>query len=230
MNTLAKVGIGIGIVAAIAIAFPALKGPVNRIRNSANDALDSEFVVDNYKAKYIELNEKKVEIEKAIQKFECEKRVTEKKLDIAKKKLETVKSGLISTGTEDLMKFNRMKDTFETIKTEVENLTAMIGTYSNAIAKLEQSRDVVVLNMNKAKTNVESLESKKMLVDSIKSVNTTVEDLNGIGIGDETLAINLEKLDDDMIREEVKLETLHTEVEPDIVDKNAAETYIQSLK
>ena len=228
MNTLAKVGIGIGIVAAIAIAFPALKGPVNRIRNSANDALDSEFVVDNYKAKYIELNEKKAEIEKAIKKFECEKRVTEKKLDIAKKKLETVKSGLISTGTEDLMKFNRMKDTFETIKTEVENLTSMIGTYSNAIAKLEQSRDVVVLNMNKAKTNVESLESKKMLVDSIKSVNTIVEDLNGVG--DETLAINLEKLDDDMIREEVKLETLHTEVAPDIVDKNAAEAYIQSLK
>lgn len=228
MNTVAKVGIGIGIVAAIAIAFPALKGPVNRIRNSANDALDSEFVVDNYKAKYIELNEKKTEIEKAIQKFECEKRVTEKKLDIAKKKLETVKSGLISTGTEDLMKFNRMKDMFETIKTEVENLTAMIGTYSNAIAKLEQSRDVVVLNMNKAKTNVESLESKKMLVDSIKSVNTIVEDLNGVG--DETLAINLEKLDDDMIREEVKLETLHTEVAPDIVDKNAAEAYIQSLK
>ena len=227
MNTLAKVGIGIGIVAAIAIAFPALKGPVNRIRNSANDALDSEFVVDNYKAKYIELNEKKAEIEKAIQKFECEKRVTEKKLDIAKKKLETAKSGLISTGTEDLMKFNRMKDTFETIKTEVENLTAMIGTYSNAIAKLEQSRDVVVLNMNKAKTNVESLESKKMLVDSIKSVNTIVEDLNGIG--DETLSINLEKLDDDMIREEVKLETLHTEVAPDIVDKNAAEAYIKSL-
>ena len=228
MNTLAKVGIGIGIVAAIAIAFPALKGPVNRIRNSANDALDSEFVVDNYKAKYIELNEKKVEIEKAIKKFECEKRVTEKKLDIAKKKLETVKSGLISTGTEDLMKFNRMKDMFETIKTEVENLTAMIGTYSNAIAKLEQSRDVVVLNMNKAKTNVESLEAKKMLVDSIKSVNTIVEDLNGVG--DDTLAINLEKLDDDMIREEVKLETLHTEVAPDIVDKNAAEAYIQSLK
>lgn len=228
MNTLAKVGIGIGIVAAIAIAFPALKGPVNRIRNSANDALDSEFVVDNYKAKYIELNEKKAEIEKAIKKFACEKRVTEKKLDIAKKKLETVKSGLISTGTEDLMKFNRMKDMFETIKTEVENLTAMIETYSNAIAKLEQSRDVVVLNMNKAKTNVESLESKKMLVDSIKSVNTIVEDLNGVG--DETLAINLEKLDDDMIREEVKLETLHTEVAPDIVDKNAAEAYIQSLK
>ena len=103
-----------------------------------------------------------------------------------------------------------------------------IGTYSNAISKLNQSHAVAVLNMNKAKTNVESLESKKMLVDSIKSVNTIVEDLNGVG--DETLAINLEKLDDDMIREEVKLETLHTEVAPDIVDKNAAEAYIQSLK
>lgn len=66
-----------------------------------------------------------------------------------------------------------------------------------------------------------------MLVDSIKAVNATVEDLNGVG--DETLAINLEKLDDDMIREEVKLETLHTEVAPDM-DKTAAEAYIQSLK
>ena len=59
-------------------------------------------------------------------------------------------------------------------------------------------------------------------------VNTIVEDLDGVG--DEKLAINPEKLDDDMIREEVKLETLHTEVAPDIVDKNAAEAYIQSLK
>lgn len=227
MTTLTKIGIGAGIIAALIVAFPSLRGPINRVRNSTNEKLEAEFVVDNYKAKYIELNDKLIEIEKAIQKFECEKRVTEKKLSTSKQRFDIAKNNLLTTGTSDLNKFNQMKDVFETTRTEMTNLVSMINTYSNAITKLVQSRDVVLINMHKAKTNVTMLESKKMLVDSIKTVNSTVADLNCVG--DMNLAMNIEKLDDDMIREEVKLEALHTDVIPDM-DKDAAEAYIQSLK
>ena len=49
--TFMKIGIGVAIAACAAvIAVPALKGPINRYRNEANERLNAEYVVDNDKA------------------------------------------------------------------------------------------------------------------------------------------------------------------------------------
>ena len=226
MSTLIKVGIGVAVVVAAVAIVPALKGPYNRIRNTANDKLSQEFVVDNYKAEYINLHERKNDITEKIQKFKVEQAVAEKKLAYAKNKIEAAKTNLVEIGTADLVAFNRAKDAFESSKIEASNYAAMIHAYSNALVKLENSLYLVESNMSKAKTNVATLESKKVLVDSIKSLNKTVESLNGIG--DTQLGISVEKLNDDVLRESIKLEALQNAEAPRM-NKEQADAYLKSI-
>lgn len=227
MNTLAKVGVGAAVVAAAAFIFPSLKGPYNRLKSAVNDKLDSEFVVDNYKAKYVDLHDKRAEVTAALSKLTVEAKVTEKKLAYAAQKQDAAKSALVETGTADLKKFNMAKDAFEAAKTEVMNLETMLDAYHNAMKKLEDAVQVIDVNMSKTKANVATLESKKTLVDSLKSVNKTVEAVNGVG--DDSLGFNVEKLDDDALRESIKLEALKDSAVEPALDKAAAEAYLKSL-
>lgn len=226
MSTLVKVGIGVAVVAIAVAVVPALKGPYNRVKNTANEKLSQEFVVDNYKAEYIKLHERKIDITANIQKFKVEQAVAEKKLAYAKDKMAVAKKNLVETGTADLVAFNRAKDAFESSKVEASNYVAMINAYSNALVKLENSLYLVETNMSKAKTNVATLESKKVLVDSIKSVNMTVESLKGVG--DTQLGMSVEKLNDDVLRESIKLEALQ-ETESPKMNKDQAEAYLKTL-
>lgn len=214
-------------IAVIACVIPAVKGPYNRIKNNLNEQLDNEFVVDNYKAQYIDLHAKREDVVKNLQHFVVEQKIAEKKLVYATEKKLAVKNALISAGTSDMRKFNQLKDQYEILDTEVKNIMTMMNTYSNAIVKLETTLGVIETNMSKAKTNVATLESKKMLVDSISAVNKTVENLNSTG--DSELAINVEKLDDKAIRESIKLEALN-DTQTTTLDKQSAETYLQNLK
>ena len=227
MKTLVKVGIAVGILAVAITVVPALKGPYNRMKNTANEKLNSEFVVDNYKAEYIELHDKKVKVNENLAKFRMEQKVTEKKLAYAVEKAAVAKRNLIVTGTADIGAFNRAKDAYETAKIEVDNFVSMGNAYSNAIVKLENTLYLIDTNMSKAKANVTALESKKVLVDSIKSVNATVESINGVG--DTQLGVSIEKLDDDVLRESIKLEALRESTIP-TMDKAAADAYLQNLK
>ena len=227
MKTLVKVGIAVGILAVAITVVPALKGPYNRMKNTANEKLNSEFVVDNYKAEYIKLHDKKMKVNENLAKFRMEQKVTEKKLAYAVEKAEVSNRNLIATGTADIGAFNRAKDAYETAKIEVDNFVSMGNAYSNAIVKLENTLYLIDTNMSKAKANVTALESKKVLVDSIKSVNATVESINGVG--DTQLGVSIEKLDDDVLRESIKLEALRESTIP-TMDKAAADAYLQNLK
>lgn len=227
MNTVAKVGIGVGAVALAVAIFPALKGPYYRAKNYVNEKLDNEFVVDNYKAEYVNLHEKRLDVVENIKKFNVEKKVTEKKLEYAVQKTDVAKKNVISVGTSDMRAFNRAKDEYESLKVEVSNYETMLQAYNNALDKLENTLYLIDTNMSKAKANVTTLESKKTLVDSIKAVNKTVESINGVG--STKLGISVEKLDDDVVRESIKLEALRETCSP-TTDKKSAEEYLKSLQ
>ena len=229
MTTLVKVGIAAAVVAAAVITIPALKGPYNRFKNTANEKLNDEFVVDNYKAEYVNLHEKKIEIKKNLEKFNLEKRVLEKKIQNATIRVEAAKGILRCTGTSDLKKFNSAKDAYETFNTELHNLEIMANVYSNAIVKLQMSLSVVETNMRKTKINVDTLSSKKVLVDTVKGVNETIENLNGIG--DVDLSTSIEKLDDAALRESIKLEALaETTTSSSTMTEADAKAYLDSLR
>ena len=220
----------IGGVVAVVVAvccIPALKGPVNRIKNEANDRLNAEFVVDNYKAEYVNLYDKRSVVTESIRKYTVEKKVAEKKIEKAKTELEVIKKTIKETGTSDMKKFQSVKSLYEVKTTEIDNYSKMVTVYDNALKKLDRTLALIDTNMAKAKHNVEVLQSKKTMVDTIKSVNESIENINGVG--DTDLAVNVEKLDDDMLRESVKLEAFETESKPVQLDEASAKAWIDSL-
>ena len=229
MTTIVKVGVGIGIVAVVVAAFPALKGPYNRLKTTMSEKLNDEFVVDNYKVEYVKLHDKSIEIKKNLDKFVLESKVNAKKLENAHAKINVAKSKLLAVDVSNLTEFNHLKDAYESMKIEVSNLEAMSGVYSNAIAKLKTSLNLIEANMRKAKMNVDTLASKKTLVDSIQAVNSAIENLNGVG--DANLSISVEKLDDAALRESIKLEALsETSLPKSTTSEAEAKAYIDALK
>lgn len=230
MKLLIKIGIVAAIIGAVVALVPAIKGPFNRIRNEANEKLNDEYVVDNYKVEYVKLNDKKVEIKHNIDKFNVEQKVVAKKLENNKAKLEAAKKKLKEIGTSDLAAFNRAKDIYESLKLEHENLVVIGNVYSNTIVKLETSLALVEENMRKAKSNVDVLSTKKALVESVKGANDIVANLQGIG-EDASLGIALEKLDETALRESIKLEALsETSVQKSSLSEADAKAYLEALK
>lgn len=222
--------IGAGVVGVAFFAVPALKGPVNRCKLQANEALNAEYVVDNYKAEYVKMNADRGKVAESLLKFRAEKKIAEKKLAYAIQKREAAKSALKQTGTADLQAFARAKDAYELACAEVSNFEAAASTYMQGIKKLETSLDLLTANMAKVKHNVDMLTAKKETLDAIKVVNNTIENVSGIG--DSDLAVHVEKLDDDALRESIKLEALNEmngqEAAP--LTEAEAKAYIDALK
>ena len=222
------------VIGAIAVAVaisvvPALKGPYNRFKNTANEALNEEFLVDNYKAEYVKLHEKRAQVLDNLNRFKIEKKVAEKKAHYVASQAKAAKQHLLEVGASDLREFNRAKDAYEAANVELNNLNAMSSVYSNAITKLEASLQLIEANMRKAKLNVDMLSSKKDFVKSVKGVNKTIENLKGMGSDD--LSIPIEKLDEDALRETIKLEALAETSMPAATTTEAeAKAYLDSLR
>lgn len=205
-KTLIIIGIIAAVGAAVWCAVPALRGPANRAINNANEYLESEYCVDNYKAAYVSLAGKKEKSMAALQKFRCERAVAEKKAHVAETKLANLKQRASDALLDrNMPEVNRCKSLYDSVEIERKNYLALIKTYEDGIAKLEDVLKRIDDNMRRAKTNVDTLQAKKTLLDSMKSANKTLADLSGVG--DVKLAINLEKLDDDLLRENVAFET-----------------------
>ncbi len=222
----------IGIVAiAIATMFavPALKGPINRYRLEANEKLNAEYVVDNYKIEYVKMNENRGKLVKAISDYNVEIKVVTKKIANASSKVDAAKSILKQVGTTNMQEFNRAKNAYELAKTELDNYIVMTNTYAIALKKLQKSLSIVDSNMAKAKLNIDTLAAKKTMLDTIKSVNKSIENITGIG--DMDLAVNVEKLDDESLRESIKLEAFEA-ADKSMSDMSEAEAkaYLQNLK
>ena len=215
-------------VGAAVLCVPALRGPFNRFVNNANERLNSEYVVDNYKSEYVKMYGRKNQLVKNIQELTVQKKISEKKLENSRNNTETAKRKLISVGTSDMKAFSKARGTYETFKTETENLEIMVKTYEEALEKLEKSLSLVESNMYKAKLNIDTLTSKKVMLDSIKAVNSTLETINGTANTD--LVINVEKLDDNLMRESIKLETIDNSTVVRVLTETEAKAYIENLK
>lgn len=224
-----KLLIKVGIVAAVAVGafyfLPSLRGPFNRAKNTVSTALDDEFCVDNYRAQFLELYNRKADILKARQNFAVRMRCAENKRRFSLKKAEAARERLVAVGTADLEKFSKARDFYEMTLAEAENYGKTIAVYSNALEKTEASLKVVEANIVSSKFRLANLESKRECVKALKSANEIVENLNGVG--DIDLALSLERLDDAETEESVKLEALTAKDEP--MTRDEAELYLKSI-
>lgn len=223
-----KVIIVSGVVVLLLIVFPSLKGAFYHLRNTVNDDLNDRFVVDNYKQKYVELHDRKVECEKSIRKFTVELTLNTRKVESLENQSKHLKAELIRIGASDPEAFKRTREQYEIVNRQVANHRNICSTYSNAITKLNQTMKVLKSNLDRSKLNIASLESKKECVDTLKSVNSIVEDVNGIGESD--VGVSVEKLKDDEIRETVRMETMLEPEQDSGMSTDDIEKYINSLK
>lgn len=225
-----KPGIALAAIALILFLFPSVTGFFRHVRTTANEKLNDEFVIDNYKQLYIDLHDKQAKCQESLRKFEVEREVLVRKREYAEKQAEAVKRKLIETGTSDPVAFMKTKKEYDLLLSQIDNFNNMAQAYSNAVAKLSQTLDLIKSNMAKSRMNIASLESKKECVDTLKSVNSIVEDINGMG--DSDLATSIERLKDDELRESIKLETLsdlNGAEEKAPMTRADIEAYIQSL-
>lgn len=228
IDILLKLGIAAGIVALAIILFPSIKGPVNHVRNEVNSKLDAEYVVDNYKAEYVALAGKRAKVLESLKKFKIERALASRKHDFACQEANAAKDSLRKIGTSDMKAFMQAKAAYEAVCTKASNFLALEHTYSNAVAKLEQTLALVDDNMAKAKLKVDTLSSKKTMLDTMKTVNKSIENLECLG--DEALAFNVEKLDDDTLRETIKLEAFSSaQVPVKTMSEAEAKEYLDSL-
>lgn len=219
----------IGVLATACTVFPALKGPVNRIKNTATEKLNEEYLVDNYKAEYVKLAEKKHNIKKMITDFTAKKVYNENKLKEAAKAEKLAKEALVQTGTSDLRKFKTSKDVYESAKLNTSNLRTLVKSYSDGLVKLQRTLEIVESNMSKAKMNVETLASKKTLVDTVKDINKTLENIKGTG--DPTIGVVQEKLEEERIKQDIKLQVLEEDTGTSTsMTKAEAEAYLKSIQ
>jgi len=222
-----KIAIIVGVIALVVFLFPGVKGAYYRVKHNVDDKLNEEFTVDNYKQLYIELHDKKVDCMESLQKFKVEQAVANRRAAYAVQQADILRSKLQEIGTSDPHAFARTREQYELTLAQIENFNNMNIAYSNAIAKLNQSLNLIKSNMSKSKMNIASLESKKECVDTLKAVNSIVEDINGVGNSDVTLSI--EKLKDDELRESVKLETMLDTPSNENMSNQDIENYLKSL-
>lgn len=217
-----------GVIVLLLIVFPSLKGAFYHVRNTVNDDMNDRFVVDNYKQKYVELHDRKVECEKSIRKFTVEQTLNDRKVRSLEEQSELLKAELIRIGTSDPEAFKRTREQYEIVNRQITNHRNISKTYSNALVKLNQTMKVLKSNLDRSKLNIASLESKKECVDTLKSVNSIVESVNGIG--DSDLGVSVEKLNDDEIRETVRMETMLEPEQESGMTTDDIEKYVNSLK
>lgn len=228
MKALIITGASVAVVLAAFAVVPALKGPVNRARITTQEKLEAEYVIDNYKAEYLSMRDKKEKLEKHVQDFKIERRVTDKKLEAVQKELEIAKRSLIQAGTGDLERFASLRSIYDAKKAEVDALEAHARMYDNAVKKLEKTHSLLVINMSKAKSSIDTMSSKKVLLDTVKSVNKSIAEVNGTGSHE--LTVNIEKLDDDLMREDIKLNASGVDISEKTMTKEDAEAFLATLK
>jgi hypothetical protein len=219
----------IGVLATAYIICPALMGPVNRVKNTATEKLNEEYLVDNYKAEYVKLAEKRHDIKNMITDFTAKKVYNENKLKEATRAEKLAKEALVQTGTSDLHKFRRSKDVYESAKLNASNLRTLVKSYSDGLVKLQRTLEIVESNMSKAKMNVETLASKKTLVDTVKDINKTLENIKGTG--DPAIGVVQEKLEEERIKQDIKLQVLNEDAGiSSTMTKAEAEAYLKTIQ
>ena len=170
-----------------------------------------ENVVDNYKAEYAKLIDKKKDIQNMIIKFRTRIKIESDKYNVEEKMLTEYKKVLTRYQLENdsvhfkatLIQYNSQKLKLETIARIKEGVTNGIKNLEKAIAKI----DVAISEM---RSNIDTVEYKKLLVDSYKEINSMLESIKGVDENPES-TFSIEKLNEDFIREGVKLDVLSDE-------------------
>lgn len=189
----------------------------NKIKN-VDEKISQENVVDNYKAEYDKLVAKKKDIEKMSIDFKSQIEVYTQKIKTENKILVEFKKLLERYQTENnpvyfkstLLQYNSQKMKIETLKKIKSGCQTGLKNLEKALAKID-------LSINEMRANLDTVAYKKLLTDAYKDINSMLESIKGIGT--DGCSIDVEKLNEEFIREGVKMDILSQTDAPVVSDK-----------
>lgn len=222
--------LGILLIAFVAVMPKTTASIKNKITN-IDQKISAEQVVENYQADYVRLTNKKQDIKKALNDFNVQIRVFEKKLENETElKNQLFKKLNEFCDSNDSKSFNICKTNYETQIQRIKALEDTIAGYKTAVEKLSNTLNTIDMNLVKAKMAVDTISSRKTMADNFSQLNTILKNLNGCG---EDISLELEQLDEKLITESAQLEVFQVEDERDLIpvtSKEDMQEYINSQK
>ena len=182
------------------------KSIANKIKN-VDEKIAQENVVDNYKAEYEKLVGKKKDIEKMMIDFKAQIEVHTQKIATEKKILAEFKKLLTRYQTENNpIYFKSTLLQYNSQKMKIETLTKIKNGCRTGLKNLEKALAKIDVSINEMKANLDTVAYKKLLTDAYKDINKMLESIKGIGT--DGCTVDVEKLNEEFIKEGVKMDVL----------------------
>ena len=190
---------------------------VNKIR-SADEKISQTHIVDNYKAEYAKLIDKKKDIEKMTVNFRTQIEVYNKKIAIESTILKEFKKLLERYQIENnSVYFKTTLLQYNSQNMKIQTLKKIKSGCQTGLKNLEKALDKLDVSINEMKVNLDTVAYKKLLTDAYKDINSMLESIKGIST--DGCTIDVEKLNEEFIREGVKMDVLSRTDTPDVSNK-----------
>lgn len=222
-------------IVVIAAFVPGIKGPINEIRQDANEYLNDKYIVANCKQKVIEMEKGRQKIMRAIHSLKVQRKNMEyriKTYKYNKVQLEQVMTKSIN----NINSFNNAKCLYANVIENLNLCEQSVEDINNNIIKLESMNEKVKNEMYKLNNKVVHLKNKKEIVDALIVTNNIIEDVNGLKITGEDIDVggSINRLDERFNEEQVRSEVLNettntTSTQVDVVSSEEAIAYLESL-
>ena len=225
MNIKLIAAVSVVTIAAVFVVFPPLRGPVRGARQTVNDKLNAEFVIENLEHDRSELRKKSCEIARQIEKINASVRLNTAKAARVSAEADAAKKRLIEAGTSDMRRFGMLKTVYETKKREADSLAKAAADAKKLQLSLESLKCETDKKYAETSAMCATAAHRKAFADLAESSMSLANSASG---GDVDLTVALDKLNERAETAEIRIEAAG--MSDPVASPAEAQAYLDSLR